>query len=306
MKKGLIFLISIFLSNTVFSQSTPLFTQHYNNGVVNNPAISGSNINSPLTIQTRQQWLGFERAPITTNISYHKSLNNRSAMGGVLMYDKAYPLIQANLQLNYAYHVPLDYDKINLSFGIGANLVYYNLDFNIEDLPPTNDIALVSSSYDKTLGDASAGVYLYGENFNCGFSAINLLQPEFKKAISESPYSNLQYRSYYGTISYKFKIINNEWELQPSLIIRKMQFSESISDFSTRIVYLKRIWFSSGYRSDGNGLFAFGFLNNNMSISYSYDHTLSGDIADYSFGSHELVITFNLTPNKNPFSYSSY
>ena len=27
-------------------------------------------------------------------------------------------------------------------------------------------------------------------------------------------------------------------------------------------------------------LFAFGFLNDNLNISYSYDHTLAGDIAN--------------------------
>lgn len=306
MKKGLFFLISICLSNIVFAQYDPLFTQYYDNGIINNPAISGSNLNSPLTIQTRQQWLGFERAPVTTNISYHKALNNRSAMGGFLIYDKAYPLIRANLQLSYAYHVPLDYDKINLSFGIGANLMYYNLDFNVEDLPPVSDIALSTNSYDKILGDASAGIYLYSENFNCGFSVTNLLQPEFKKSIAESPYSNLEYRNYYGAIAYKFKIINNDWHLQPSLIVRKMQFSNSVSDLSSRIFYSQKIWFGSGYRSDGTGIFAFGFLNDNMNISYSYDHTLAGQISEYSYGSHELVITFNLSSNKNRFTYSSY
>lgn len=296
-KKALFILIYVLLSNSVFSQSDPLFTQYYVNGIIINPAVSGTSSSSLLNIQTRQQWLGFERAPVTSSLSYHKALNNRSALGGFIMYDKAYPSMRANLQLNYAYHVPLDYDKVNLSFGIGAKLMYYNLDFNVEDLPNSNDIALSSNSYDKTLGDASAGVYLYSQNFNCGFSVTNLLQSEFKEPVSESPYSNLEYRHYYGTIAYKFKIINNDWSLEPSLIVRKMQFSNSISDFSTRIFYSDKIWVGSGYRSDGTALFAFGFLNDNLNISYSYDHTLVGDIAEYSYGSHELVLTFKLSSN---------
>ena len=50
-------------------------------------------------------------------------------MGGYLMFDKTYPSTQGHLQLNYAYHIPLDYEKVNLSFGIGAKLMYYNLEF---------------------------------------------------------------------------------------------------------------------------------------------------------------------------------
>ena len=40
-------------------------------------------------------------------LSYHGALNNRSAMGGYLEHDRTYPSNQTNLNLNYAYHVPL-------------------------------------------------------------------------------------------------------------------------------------------------------------------------------------------------------
>ena len=123
-------IFSIFLSISSFGQQDPLFTQYYVNDMVINPAISGSKIYNPLTIQTRQQWLGFEGAPLSTCISYHGALNNRSAMGGYIMFDKAYPTMQGNLHLNYAYHIPLDYEKVNLSFGLGAKVMYHNLDFN--------------------------------------------------------------------------------------------------------------------------------------------------------------------------------
>jgi type IX secretion system PorP/SprF family membrane protein len=80
--KRLILVIIIFLSISVSAQQEPLFTQYYLNDMALNPAISGSKTYNPLTIQTRQQWLGFEGAPLSSNISYHGALDSRSAMGG--------------------------------------------------------------------------------------------------------------------------------------------------------------------------------------------------------------------------------
>ena len=87
MRKILV-IFSIFLSVSLFAQQEPLFTQYYVNDMAINPAISGSKTYNSLTMLTRQQWLGFEGTPLSTNISYHGALNNRSAMGGYLMFDK--------------------------------------------------------------------------------------------------------------------------------------------------------------------------------------------------------------------------
>lgn len=222
--KRIFFILSVLLLEvSVLAQQQPLFTQYYVNKMIINPAVSGSKSYNPLIIQTRQQWLGFEGAPLISNVSYHGPLNNRSAMGGYLMFDKAAPSMQATLNLNYAYHIPLDYERVNLSFGLGAKVMYHNLDFNIEDLPVGYDRAFSTNSYDKVLGDASSGVYLYGQNFYTGFSIVNILQSSFNTEVFGSPYGNIEYRNYYGKAGYRFGIINNDWELEPSFLIRKMQ-----------------------------------------------------------------------------------
>ena len=117
--RKILLILSVLFSINSFAQQEPLFTQYYVNDMAINPAISGSKTYNPLTIQTRQQWLGFEGAPLTTNFSYHGALNDRSAMGGYLMFDKAFPSLQANVHLNYAYHIPLNYDNVNLLVMMG-------------------------------------------------------------------------------------------------------------------------------------------------------------------------------------------
>ena len=294
MKKIFFIVGALLLVNATFAQQEPLFTQYYVNDMVINPAISGSKAYNSLTIQTRQQWLGFDGAPLSTNISYHGSLNNRSAMGGYLMFDKAFPSTQANLHLNYAYHIPLNYNDVKLSFGLGAKLMYHNLDFNKEDLPPGIDPAYSTKSYDKTIADASSGVYFYSSNFHFGFSVSNMLQSSFNTEVKGSPHLNSEYRNYYGMGAYRFRIINNDWQLEPSLLIRKMQYQKNLTDFTTRILYLENTWAGLAYRNNGTAIFSFGFGAKNMHISYSYDHSFSDEITQYSYGTHELGISFRI------------
>jgi len=292
--RKIILILSVLLSVSVFAQQELLFTQYYNNDMAINPAVSGSKTYNSLSMQTRQQWLGFEGAPLSTNINYHGALNNRSAMGGYLMFDKANPSLQANLQLNYAYHIPLDYDKVNLSFGVGAKLIYYSLDFEPEDLPPGIDPAYSASAYDNTLGDASAGTYLYGRNFYFGFSASNLLQSTFNTAIGLSPVSNKLFRNYYTMGAYRFNIMNRDWQLEPSFLLRKMELHSNVTDITTRIMYLEDTWAGLTYRTDGTLVFGFGFAANKLHISYTYDHTFAGEIMQYTYGTHEIGISFKI------------
>ena len=292
--KKIFLILSMLLSVSVFAQQELLFTQYYNNDMAINPAVSGSKTYNSLSMQTRQQWLGFEGAPLSTNISYHGALNNRSAMGGYLMFDKANPSLQANLQLNYAYHIPLNYDKVNLSFGVGAKLMYYNLDFENEDLPPGIDPAYSASAYDNTIGDASAGTYLYGRNFYLGFSASNLYQSTFNTPIRLSPVSNKLFRNYYTMGAYRFNIMNRDWQLEPSFLLRKMELHSNVTDITTRILYLEDTWAGLTYRSNGTLVFGFGFLANKIHISYTYDHTFAGEIMQYTYGTHEIGLSFRI------------
>jgi hypothetical protein len=86
--------------------------------------------------------------------------------------------------------------------------------------------------------------------------------------------------------------MNNDWELEPSFLLRKMALHNNVTDLTTRIIYLKDTWGGLTYRTDGTLAFGFGFGKNNMHFSYSYDHTFAGDIMQYTYGTHEIGIAF--------------
>ena len=245
MKKVLVIYIFIFSFLTSQSQQSVMWSQYFTNDLVYNPAISGSKDYNQFTIQTRQQWLGFEGAPLSANISYHGSLNNRSAMGGYLEHDRTNPSNQTNLQINYAYHVPLDKDRVNVSFGIGAKASYYTLDLEGGNLPPGEDPAFSGSSYSRFLGDASSGIYLYGPNFYVGYSVLNMLQSNFNKEAGDGFSTNYLHRNYIGILGYKY-IYNRDIYFEPSIFIRNTEQTKPQYDFSTR-VFFREVFFLWAY-----------------------------------------------------------
>ena len=51
------------------------------------------------------------------------------------------------------------------------------------------------------------------------------------------------------------------------------------------------------YRTEGAGVFSFGFKINNMLITYSYDHSFSNEIMQYAYGTHEIGLGFRINTN---------
>lgn len=291
----LIFACSVFV---VKSQQAVMFSQYYTNNVIYNPAISGSTEYSVFNLQTRQQWLGFEGAPLSANISYHGALNNRSAMGGYLEHDRTYPSNQTNLNINYAYHVPLNADGAYISFGIGAKAMYYYLDFEPGELPLGPDPAYNDKSFEKFVGDASSGLYLYNNDFYVGYSVINMLQTPFNNEAGYGFSSNVGERIYYGIAGYKIKI-DRDWYVEPSVLLRNRDNGDAEYNFSTRVLYMDQIWSGISIRSNSSLAFSVGTNSDKVQLAYSFDHYF-GSISNHQFGTHELTMSIRI-PNYNKY-----
>ena len=294
MNKVIIISILILSFVSAKSQQAIMFSQYFTNNVIYNPAISGSKSYNQFTVQSRQQWLGFEGAPLSANVSLHGSLNNRSGMGGYLEHDRTGPSNQTNLQINYAYHVPLNANGANISFGIAAKAMYYYLDFEPGDLPPGWDPAYSDQSYEDFLGDASSGIYIYNEDMYIGYSVINMLQSSFNKEVGDGLSTNIEERLYYGMAGYKIKL-DRDWYLEPSVLIRHRENGNAEYNFSTRVFYMDQIWTGLSARSNSSLAFSVGTNSDKMQFAYSFDHYF-GEISQYQLGTHEITMSVRI-PN---------
>lgn len=289
-----ILFISAFITFTsyVSAQQTPVFSQYFINELAYNPAVAGSKLYSPFVIITRQQWLGFRGAPITANISYHGALNNRSGMGGSLYHDQTGESASSVFELDYAYHLPLDPDRLNVSFGIGAQTKYYTLNLSREDLPPGEDPAFPKGNYNRFLADVNSGIYLYGRNFYAGYSVLNMLQSNFKKEVGDGFSTNYVHRNYIGMLGYRYEY-NTDIHFEPSILIRKTENTKSEYDFSGRVFFRDAFWTGLSVRTNRSMSGVIGFKTGKMHIAYAYDHFFQ-EINTYQNGTHELSISFKV------------
>ena len=289
----LIVLLIVFYSFDAVSQKNHILNNYFENPEIFNPSFTGSKAYNPLVIKIRKQWLGFEDAPYTGYVSYGGAFNNRSAIGFYLLHDVTFPSQQSDFQLNYAYHIPLNNKEFNLSFGIGAKLIYYRLKFDISDLPPGNDPAFSLNLLESFAGDASAGALFYSENFYLSYSTSNMLQNSVNTDNGKGFKTNNLYRNHHFNVGFKFNIIDNDWHLHPSLFATN-NINGTTYNINTRVHHLNDKWIGINYNTDDLIALSFGVDVNDIFISYCYEHSFNGNIMLHNFGTHQIGIIFKL------------
>ena len=70
--------------------------------------------------------------------------------------------------------------------------MYYYLDFDSGELPPGQDPSYNDKSFEKLIGDASSGVYLYNQSLFVGYSVINMLQTPFNNEMGDGFSKNIE------------------------------------------------------------------------------------------------------------------
>ena len=129
------------------------------------------------------------------------------------------------------------------------------------------------------------------------YQGVCLETQHYPDSPNNKNFPNQLFRNYYTIAAYRFNIINNDILLEPSFLVRKHHTSKSITDLTTRIIYLDDYWTGLTYRTEGAGVFSFGFKINNMLITYSYDHSFSNEIMQYAYGTHEIGLGFRINTN---------
>ena len=115
-----------------YSQAHPLYSQYMFNGLVINPAYTGSQESMVATATSRAQWTGFNGAPNTQVASLHSPIKlSRSAVGGVFIHDEISITNQYAFYGTYAYRIPVS-ENAKISVGAQAGVSY--LRSNLDDL----------------------------------------------------------------------------------------------------------------------------------------------------------------------------
>tara|TARA_B100001750_G_C15512590_1_gene604702 strand:+ start:596 stop:1492 length:897 start_codon:yes stop_codon:yes gene_type:complete len=298
MKKLIYILLCFIPLNLLLAQQTYIYTNYNLNKVIYNPALCGLNDFTEANFNIRNQWSGLEGAPQTQIFTIHGPIKNKNmGLGGNVFSDQLGAESRIGFSFSYSYNLQLNND-LNLSLGLSAGVMQYKLDNTIVNPFENNDPVFSGVGFTNIVPDATFGLYLYQDDFFLGLSVPQLLQTQFTLVDENVNLTGGLVNHYYLNGGYKFNI-NEQLEIEPSLLFKYTPSSKSQIDISSLFIYENKYWGGLSYRHEESVILLLGYeLSDKMLIGYSYDFLISG-LNTVSSGSHELKLSFRfLNSNK--------
>ena len=300
------FIINIFCSviliqvQHVFAQQQPTYTHYMYTVQSYNPAYVGSRQAISAVGLYRTQWVGYEGAPVTQTICISAPISKqRLGIGLSMDNDKIGPMKSTSVSADLAYHLPVS-DNGKLSFGLkaGVDMISSNLS-NIK-LDDPNDISFSTNINSKTAPKIGFGLYYYTPKFYAGFSSPQLITKSItatQNGTSIDVYTPKKH--FYATMGF-VSTINEYLDLKPTMLLKVAAGAPIQLDMSATFIYKKMLNAGIMYRSGESVGALLGFtFQNTLMLGYSYDWTILNKTNTYHYGSHEVVVRFDLALKKN-------
>lgn len=281
----------LLLSTIVQGQQEVQITQYMYNMNILNPAYAGFQNTLSLGLLGRTQWTGIEGAPRLLTFSAHSPVGKRLGLGFSVIADEIGPLKEQYVYADVSYTIPVSYDS-HLSFGLKAGSTFIQGDLTKLVLNEGSDPTF-SENLNKAMLNFGLGLFYYNDKFYAGISMPNILESLHLKKRGNVIKGITKDMHYFGTLGYVFDV-SETLKIKPSLLA-KVHIGAPLSlDISTNFLINKKFELGVSWRKEDALI---GLLNvratPSIRIGYAYDYTLS-DIGDYSSGSHELFLLYNI------------
>ncbi|MTG98710.1 type IX secretion system membrane protein PorP/SprF [Myroides albus] len=284
------------LTNLLFAQQDPQYTQYMYNHAVINPAYVGTVDYLTIYGQYRSQWVGLEGAPKTSNFSLNSPLGSNGLSGGInFVNDRIGAMEENTISLDFGYTIALDY-QYNLAFGIKGQANFLNVDYTKLKAFKPEDPLLQSNINNKFRPNVGVGIMVYSDRAYIGISAPTLLST-YVYDDNEEITTVRKKTHLYLTGGYIFDV-SDEVRVKPAVLIKGVQGSPLQVDLTANVLFFNRFTLGAAYRWDAaiSGLVGFQ-INNNLMIGYSYDADTTS-LRKTNSGSHEVFMRYQLFNNR--------
>ena len=290
----LLILLGIFSAS---AQQDPQYTQYMYNTQVVNPAYAGSRDVLSFGLLYRTQWVGFDGAPKTVTFTGDTPIGSLDNMGlGLsIVRDEIGPAIESNINIDYSYTINTS-DNAELSFGMKAGIGLLDVDFTKLNIFDPGDV-FEDNIDNKLQPQIGAGVYYNTEKFYAGLSVPNFLTTKHFDASSITN-PNVETlaaeRLHYFLITGYVFDLNENLKFKPATLAKVVSGSPLQVDVSANFLLYEKVTLGVSYRWSAAISALVGFqATDEIFIGFAYDYQ-STDIEDYSDGSYEFMIRFDI------------
>jgi type IX secretion system PorP/SprF family membrane protein len=255
------------------AQQVPQFSQNMFNKLANNPGSAGSGQAICASTLHRSQWMGFDGAPITLNLSVDAPIP--AIYGGLglnIMTDKIGQSDDLSLQLSYAYRTELGEGQLGIGFAVGM----FQSRLNGNEFFPADgsDPYIPQGEESGSVMDFGGGIYYNTQDVYLGLSTLHITEPEIEETYMSRS------RHYFLLAGFHHEL-NPIVSLNPSIYL-KSDGTTSQLDINTNIIYNNRIWGGVSYRMADPSFFKPELviltgmnINEDLKFGLAYDVVLS-------------------------------
>ena len=102
--------------STGISLGYPVYSQYLQNGLMINPAYTGSRGALSTFLSYRMQWMGTKGSPVIQSVSLHTPMKNDKVALGIMAQFMQFGFTKStSIYANYAYHIRVGKGKLSLS-----------------------------------------------------------------------------------------------------------------------------------------------------------------------------------------------
>lgn len=289
-------LICSFITVSATAQQEPQYTQYMYNTMSVNPAYAGSTGATEAALLYRSQWVGISGAPQTQSFSIHSPLRNENlGLGLSIVNDKIGPSDELYFDGNFAYSVPLGYEK-RLAFGLKAGARMLNIDWSKGRYYDNDDVLLNQNINNQIKLAVGAGIYYYTNKWYVGLSVPSFLKNNYYDDVQESiDYDRMHF---YLMGGYVFDL-NPNLKFKPAFLVKAVSGAPITADISANFMIQEKFVIGGAYRTDDSVSILAGFqISPSFFLGYSFDYTVS-ELNKYNDGSHEIILRYQFVQKQS-------
>lgn len=282
---------------TQISLGYPVYSQYLQNGLMINPAYTGSRGALSALMSYRIQWLGksgfpFSGSPLIQSVSLHTPMkNDRVALGLLTQFMQFGYTKSSSVYASYAYHLRLGGGK--LSLGLKGGFDRSNTDFTGILLSKPGDPVFSSNEKPYMLPNVGAGVYYFSSKIFGGISVPSFLT--YNRTGTGSVQASHRFDNYRFQITAGGLVaFSNFLKFKPSVLIEySLQNKLNQLDLNGNFILADLIWVGGSWRTTEEvavGIFQVQ-VNPQLMFGFSYDYP-AGRMKQYSNGSTEFILRY--------------
>lgn len=298
-----LFILLIFIFNLASGQvpdssrinlGFPVYSQYLQNGLLINPAYTGTREVLSGFLSYRMQWMGTSGSPLLQSISFHSPMkNDKVALGMMAQFMKYGATKSTSIYGSYAYHIKLKKGKI--SFGLKAGADLSNTDYTGLLLNDPGDPVFSSNEKSLMLPNFGSGIYYFSDRLFAGLAIpafLNYRRTSNGSAVPYHSFSQYDFLFSAGALISIAPIL----KFKPSVLIDySLQNTRKLTqlDINGNFIIADLIWAGGSWRVSEQVAVAIlqVQLNQQLLLGFSYDYPF-GRMNSYSKGSTEFVLRY--------------